>query len=93
MEKINKKDLADFLEERYPILCKIDSENIINSLFWKIENEIKKGNEVCIVGFGKFFVKELNERLATNPQNGTKFIKEKRKVAKFRTGKNLKNLK
>lgn len=92
MKKLNKKDLSEFLNERYD-LGKEKSENIINSIFWKIETELKKGNDVQIVGFGKFFNKELQERISTNPQNGEKFVKEKRNVIKFKLGKNLKNKK
>lgn len=92
-KKVNKKDIALFLSERYDFLSKAEAENIINSIFRKIEMELKKGNDVQIVGFGKFFNRELNERISTNPQNGEKFIKGKRKVIRFKIGKNLKNKK
>tara|TARA_B100002019_G_C21256971_1_gene594439 strand:+ start:270 stop:572 length:303 start_codon:yes stop_codon:yes gene_type:complete len=91
MKKINKKSLAEFLESRYDNITKGEAENIINSLFWKIEQELKEGNEVSIVGFGKFFTKRLDERISTNPQTGEKFHKEARDVVKFRIGKNLKH--
>lgn len=92
MKKLNKKDLAEFISARYDNINKNLAENLVNSLFWKIEQEIKQGNEVSIVGFGKFFIKTLEERIATNPQNGQKFLKEKRKTIKFKCGKNFKNI-
>lgn len=92
MKKINKKSLAHFIEQRYGEITKGDAEDIINSLFWKIEQELKKGNEVSIVGFGKFYTKRLKERISTNPQTGEKFKKPERNVIKFRIGKNLKDI-
>lgn len=91
-EKINKKDLSLFLSERYKKLSKSECEDIINTLFWKMTEEIKHDKIVSIVGFGQFFQKELKERIATNPQNGTKFKKPKRKVVKFKLGTDLKKI-
>tara|TARA_B100000700_G_scaffold267699_1_gene307846 strand:- start:122309 stop:122611 length:303 start_codon:yes stop_codon:yes gene_type:complete len=91
-EKVNKKDISLFLSERYKNLSKSECEDIINSLFWKITEEIKNDNIVSIVGFGQFFQKELGERIATNPQNGKKFKKPKRKVVKFKIGTDLKKI-
>ena len=88
--KVNKKEIAEFISNQYPKLTKEESESIITSVFRKIEIELKDGNDVQIVGFGKFFNKTLKERISTNPQNGEKFIKEQRNVIKFRIGKNLK---
>lgn len=92
-KKVNKKEIAEFINDRYPNLTKEECESIITSIFRKIEMELKNGNDVQIVGFGKFFNKRLKQRIATNPQNGEKFIKEERDVIRFRIGKNLKTKK
>lgn len=89
--KINKKDLSDYIAGRYD-LKKGLSEDIIQTIFHKITSELKKGNSVNIVGFGSFYNKEYDERISTNPQTGKTFKKGKRVCIKFRLGKMLKNL-
>ena len=92
MSKINKKSLSLFIEERYGDITKGESENIINSLFWKIEQELRQGNDVSIVGFGKFYIKKMKPRICTNPQTGEKFNQPAREVIKFKAGKNIKSI-
>ena len=88
---MNKKDLAYFIADKYK-LKKGVSEDIIESLFLKIEQEIRDGNKVNIVGFGSFYTKEMKGRIATNPQNGETFPLEPRKVVKFKLGKKLRDM-
>ena len=90
-KKINKKDLAYFIADKYN-LKKGLSEDVIESLFLKIEHEIRNKNQVSIVGFGTFYTKQLNARISTNPQTGEKFQKEARTIAKFKLGKKLNNM-
>jgi nucleoid DNA-binding protein len=89
--KVNKKDLAYFIAEKYD-LKKGVSEDVIESLFLKIEHELRNKNQVSIVGFGTFYTKKLNARISTNPQTGEKFNKEERTIAKFKLGKKLNNM-
>jgi nucleoid DNA-binding protein len=89
--KINKKDLAYFIADKYK-LKKGLSEEIIESLFLKIEHELRSESQISIVGFGTFFTKKLNSRISTNPQTGEKFNKDERTVIKFKLGKKLKNM-
>ncbi len=91
MEIINKKDLAYFLANKYKIK-KYEAENFVESLFLKIEQELRKENKVNIVGFGSFYTHEMPERIATNPQTGETFNLEKRIVMKFKAGKKTKNM-
>lgn len=88
---MNKKDLAYFLAEKYN-LKKGVTEDLIDSLFLKMEQELRKKNKINIVGFGSFYVKEMKERTATNPQNGETFELESREVVKFKLGKKLREM-
>lgn len=90
-KKLNKKDLAYYIAEKYS-LKKGLSEEILESLFLKIERELRDKNKVTIVGFGSFFTKTLKPRVSTNPQTGERFQKGERTVIKFRLGKKLKNI-
>jgi nucleoid DNA-binding protein len=90
-KKINKKDLAYHIAEKYNIKKGV-SEDIIESLFLKIEHELRIESQITIVGFGSFTVRELDARTSTNPQTGERFKKSKRKIVKFKLGKKLKNM-
>jgi len=85
---MNKKDLAYFLADKYEIKKGL-SEDIIDSLFLKIEQELRKKEKVNIVGFGCFYTKEMKKRIATNPQNGETFELAPRTTVKLRLGKKL----
>lgn len=92
MIKINKKDLAYNIAEKYD-LKKNQSEEILQSIFLHIERELREGNTINIVGFGSFYIKKMQPRISVNPQSGKRFQQEERDVVKFKLGKNLKNLK
>lgn len=88
---MNKKDLAYFLAEKYN-LKKGVTEDLVDSLFLKMEQELRKRKKINIVGFGSFYVKEMKKRTATNPQNGETFDLESREVVKFKLGKKLREM-
>ena len=88
---MNKKDLAYFLAEKYN-LKKGVTEDLIDSLFLKMEQELRQKKKINIVGFGSFYVKEMKQRTATNPQNGETFELESREVVKFKLGKKLREM-
>ena len=88
---MNKKDLAYFLAEKYN-LKKGVTEDLIDSLFLKMDQELRQKKKINIVGFGSFYVKEMKQRTATNPQNGETFDLESREVVKFKLGKKLREM-
>lgn len=88
---MNKKDLAYFLADKYN-LKKGVTEDLIDSLFLKMEQELRQKKKINIVGFGSFYVKEMKQRTATNPQNGETFSLESRYVVKFKLGKKLREM-
>lgn len=88
---MNKKDLAYFLADKYN-LKKGVTEDLIDSLFLKMEQELRQKKKINIVGFGSFYVKEMKQRTATNPQNGETFSLESRQVVKFKLGKKLREM-
>ena len=68
------------------------AEDMIETLVKTIVAELKAGGEVTIAGFGTFLVRTRHARGGVNPQKPTERIKiPEVKVAKFKTGKNLKD--
>ncbi|HGJ5865587.1 HU family DNA-binding protein, partial [Arsenophonus nasoniae] len=51
-------------------LTKKDSEKALNALIETVTEELKAGNEVQLVGFGSFQVKQRAAREGRNPQTG-----------------------
>jgi len=57
----------------------------VESLLEIIKSTLESGEDVLISGFGKFCVKNKNERSGRNPQNGNALYLEARRVVAFRS--------
>ena len=67
-------------------------EKIVDNFLTTIIEELLAGRKVNIVGFGSFESKTRHARAGINPQNPTQRITiPEVKVAKFKTGKTLKD--
>ena len=63
---------------------KKDCIRIVDSLFEIIKDELGKGNDVMISGFGKWTVRAKKERKGRNPQTGKEMMIDARKVVTFK---------
>ena len=72
-------------------LSKKDAISIIESLFDIIKDDLEKGNDVMISGFGKWVVKAKKERKGRNPQTGDEMKIDARKVVTFRASNVLRD--
>ncbi len=73
-------------------VTKKQAEDMIEGLVKIIIDELKAGNEVTITGFGTFMAKTRHARGGVNPQRPSERIQiPEVKVAKFKTGKTLKD--
>jgi integration host factor subunit alpha len=66
------------------IFTKIQSAQIIDTLFELIKQSLEDGEDVLISGFGKFSVKEKHQRNGRNPQTGEPMTLPPRKVVTFK---------
>lgn len=62
---------------------------LIESLLELVKSTLESGEDVLISGFGKFSVREKNERRGRNPQTGKKLMLSPRRVVAFRCSKVL----
>jgi integration host factor subunit alpha len=60
------------------------SAELIEILLEQIKGTLGKGEDVLISGFGKFCVKQKNERRGRNPATGSDMMLEQRRVVTFR---------
>jgi len=88
-----QKDLAEIISSKKEIdLSKKQIEKVIKTLFNVVIEELKASKTVKITSFGTFAPKSRYARGGVNPRNPQERIKIPAvKVAKFRTGKKLKD--
>ncbi len=65
-------------------LPKNESVEIVESLLEIIKSSLESGEDVLVSGFGKFCVKEKNERKGRNPATGESLILQPRRVVTFK---------
>ncbi len=88
---MNKAALIEKIAEKTGAGKKL-SESMVNAMVDIIIEELRKGSEVSITGFGTFETMTRYARGGVNPQKPTERIQIPAvTVAKFRTGKRLKD--
>jgi integration host factor subunit alpha len=86
---LTKVDIIDSIYEKLGIPKK-DCVQIVESVFEIIKDDLDKGNDVMISGFGKWTVKAKKKRKGRNPQTGKGLMIDARKVVTFRPSQVLK---
>jgi len=80
---LTKADIAESISKETGYK-KMQSLELIDSLFEIIKQTLESGEDVLISSFGKFSVKEKRERTGRNPQTGEPIILAPRKVVIFK---------
>ena len=86
---MNKTEFIAALAEKTGSTKKAAAENL-NAVLETITETLKTGNEVAIAGFGKFYVTDVAEREARNPQTGEVMTVAAHKAPKFKFASNMK---
>ncbi|HGJ5881349.1 MAG TPA: HU family DNA-binding protein [Arsenophonus nasoniae] len=86
---MNKTELINQIAEKAG-LTKKDSEKALNALIETVTEALKAGDEVQLVGFGSFQVKQRAAREGRNPQTGKVIQIAAANVPSFKAGKTLK---
>lgn len=86
---MNKSELIDSISA-YADLTKTDASKALDAFMAIIENELSKGDDVTLVGFGAFSVVDIAERKGRNPQTGEELIIPAKRKPVFKAGKSLK---
>lgn len=87
---MTKADLVNSMAEKAD-LTKAEAERALKAFTDTIEDALKAGDKVALVGFGTFSVGERAARTGQNPQTGQKIEIAAAKVPKFKAGKALKD--
>ena len=87
---MNKSELIDAIAASADI-PKAAAGRALDATVDAITNALKKGDQVVLVGFGTFAVKERAARTGRNPQTGQPIEIAAAKVPGFKPGKALKD--
>ena len=87
---MNKTELIAAIAEKTE-LSKKDAERALKAFTEVVEEELKKGEKVQLVGFGTFEVSKIAAREGRNPQTGESMTIEASNTPKFKAGKALKD--
>ena len=80
---LTKIDIIESVYEQLDIPKK-DCVRLVESLFNLIKDDLGKGKDVMISGFGKWSVKAKNKRRGRNPQTGKELMLDARRVVTFK---------
>jgi integration host factor subunit alpha len=88
---LTKIDITNSIREQFGIPKK-ECAGIVESLFDIIKDDLDKGNDVMISGFGKWTVKAKKARKGRNPKTGKAMTIDARKVVTFKSSYVLRNV-
>jgi DNA-binding protein HU-beta len=87
---LNKTELIADIAARTG-MTKKDAEKVTNAFLATIEQTLKAGDKVQLVGFGTFEVRNRQARKGRNPQTGVEIDIPASRVPAFKAGKALKD--
>lgn len=88
---MNKTELISALAEKATV-SKKDAEAVLNAFVETVEDTVKAGDKIQLVGFGTFESRERSAREGKNPQTGAKIQIAACKVPAFKAGKAFKDM-
>lgn len=87
----NKAELVENVAKKTG-LTKKDATAAVEAVFGSIQDDLKKGDKVQLIGFGTFEVRNRAARKGRNPQTGKEIEIAASKVPAFKPGKALKDV-
>lgn len=87
---MNKSELIEAVAQSADI-SKAAAARAVDGMIQSITNALKEGDQVTLVGFGTFAVRERAARSGRNPRTGQTINIKASKVPAFKAGKALKD--
>lgn len=87
---MNKSELVDAIASEAG-LTKEQATKALNAFTASVQGALERNDDVVLVGFGTFSVKERAARTGRNPQTGETLQIAASKVPSFKAGKGLKD--
>ena len=87
---MNKSELIEAIAGSADI-SKAAAGRAIDAVAESVTNALKSGDQVTLIGFGTFSVKDRAARTGRNPQTGAEIQIAAAKIPSFKAGKGLKD--
>jgi DNA-binding protein HU-beta len=87
---MNKTELIELMAAQAE-LSKAAAGRVLDAFMQGVKTQLRKGNDVTMIGFGTFAVSKRPARKGRNPRTGEPIKIKAAKVVKFRPGKALKD--
>lgn len=87
---MNKTELIELMAAEAD-LSKAAAGRALDAMMGGVKAQLRKGNDVTLIGFGTFTVAKRPARVGRNPRTGEELKIKAAKVVKFRVGKALKD--
>ncbi len=87
---MNKSELIDAIADSADI-SKAAAGRAVDAVVESVTNALKGGDQVTLIGFGTFSVKDRAARTGRNPQTGAEIQIAAAKIPSFKAGKALKD--
>ena len=87
---MNKSELIEAVADSAD-LSKADATKAVDGVVDAITNSLKNGDQVTLVGFGTFLVRDRAARTGRNPRTGEAIEIKAAKAPAFKAGKALKD--
>jgi DNA-binding protein HU-beta len=88
---MNKAEFVEKIAEKSE-LTRRDAEIAVDATLETIEEELSRGSEITLTGFGKFHVADRGARQGRNPQTGQAIQIKAARVPRFSAGSKLKQV-
>jgi DNA-binding protein HU-beta len=85
---MNKQDLIDTIADAAEI-SKNAAQKALDAFTNAVTSSLREGNDVALIGFGRFTTSHRAERTGRNPQTGEAMHIPAAVVARFKAGKKL----
>lgn len=86
---MTRQEFIALYQEKMEITTKKEAERLVNGFFSTIEEVLVNGDDLSVLGFGKFETTTQSARTCRNPKTGEQMQVPEKKVVKFRVGKGL----
>jgi DNA-binding protein HU-beta len=86
---MNKAEFISYIAEKNNS-TKVEAERIINSFTDAVTSALGEGQEIALLGFGRFYASKVEAREGRNPRTGASMKIDAHTQPKFSAGENLK---
>ncbi len=87
----NKADIIEAVYSSISGFTKSETADVVDAVFEVVKAKLEEGETIKVSGFGKWVVKEKNERIGRNPKTGEQITIGARRVVTFKPSQVLKN--